>query len=145
MMEGHEMMKTGQKPRSTTTAKPNSFEDDSFSEENFRLQSAASAKIDNVYRVPPPKGFVYTAAAPTIRYSTGVPQYKYPDSTRFTQNQQQQQQYANRRNYQEVPLTGPMVVKVYPDGTPVRDHQPTLPHDEDLHHYKMSKAKIPDF
>ncbi|CAH1998851.1 unnamed protein product [Acanthoscelides obtectus] len=44
--------------------------------------------------------------------------------------------------YPDLPLTGPMEVRVYPDGTPVRENRP-LPQDEDLRQYKMSKVKIP--
>ncbi|WP_407810252.1 hypothetical protein, partial [Staphylococcus aureus] len=50
----------------------NSYEDDSFGD-----FGAASAKIDNVYRVPPPKGFVYTI-------QSGTPQYTYPQNVQKT-------------------------------------------------------------
>ncbi|KAJ8972645.1 hypothetical protein NQ317_008231 [Molorchus minor] len=72
----HPLAKTHPKHQSTsTTPKPNSYDDDeSFGDDpfdDFNYQSAASAKIDNVYRVPPPKDFVY-------QMETGDPEYVYP-------------------------------------------------------------------
>ncbi|CAH0548719.1 unnamed protein product [Brassicogethes aeneus] len=164
MMDGHKMMKTTPKPKVTTTAKPNSYDDESFGDDfgDFGAQGSASAKIDNVYRVPPPKGFVYQA-------QSGTPVYTYPhnmvpylsqfDKARRNQNNNQntaytrfQNQYSSTTtstekpqvNYQELPLTGPMVVRVYPDGTPVREPQ-RYPQDDDLRQYQLSKIKIPNF
>ncbi|RZC39784.1 rhythmically expressed gene 5 protein [Asbolus verrucosus] len=144
MMEGHEMMKSTSYPRTTTTAKPNSYEDESFAD--FGTQGAASAKIDNVYRLPPPKGFVYTI-------QSGTPQYTYPQNYQHITNRDKngvytrfQQQYttpgATQKNQ---PLTGPVVVKVYPDGRPVRESTSQVPQDEDLRQYQLSKVKIPSF
>lgn len=55
-------------------------------------------------------------------------------------------QYKPRDDVRDVPLTGPMVVRVHLDGTPVQEGEgQQLPHDEDLRQYKMSKAKLPTF
>jgi hypothetical protein len=134
MMEGHEMMKSAN-PR-LTTHKPNSYEDDSFGD-----FGAASAKIDNVYRVPPPKGFVYTI-------QSGTPQYTYPQNVQKTGAYTRfQQLYTSTtpppREYAGG-LSGPAVVKVYPDGRPVREEASRAPQDDDLRQYQLSKVKIPN-
>lgn len=156
-MEGHDMMKTTptRHPITTTTPKPNSYEDTSFDV----LEDAASARIDNVYRVLPPKNF--------YRLHSGTPQYvTYPHNFQYIPNvdkvqksgaymkfQQQYPAYStttpppnryNFENYPAVPLTGPMVVRVYPDGRPVSETKPQMPQDEDLRQYQMSKIRIPN-
>lgn len=159
-MSGHEMVKTTPKPRQTTTAKPNSYDDESFGDDfDFGSQGSASAKIDNVYRVPPPKGFVYKA-------ESGTPQYTYPHNvvsylSQFDKSRTQKGAYTRFQEqhsttttttttterapvYYQVPLTGPMVVRVYPDGTPVRETEP-LPQDDDLRQYQWSRIKLPSF
>ncbi|KYB27120.1 rhythmically expressed gene 5 protein [Tribolium castaneum] len=114
MMEGHEMMKTT-KSRPSTTTKPNSYDDDSFGD-----YGAASSKIDNIYRVAPPKGFVYTV-------QTGTPQYISSPYSKF------QQTYTEK-----------YAVKVYPDGRPVLENTSQQPQDDDLRQYQLSKVKIPN-
>lgn len=57
-MKGHKYEGETPVPQTTTTAKPNSYDDESFGDLDFGSEGSASAKIDNVYRVPPPKGFV---------------------------------------------------------------------------------------
>ncbi|KAL3270986.1 hypothetical protein HHI36_021489 [Cryptolaemus montrouzieri] len=145
MMDGHAMASTTVKPQSsvTTTAKPNSYDDHSFDEE-FGNQGAGSARIDSIYRVPPPKGFVF-------KIETGKPLYTYPHNLQYiprTHKQVFAKQYTTTSRtpsiYIDAPLTGPMEVKVYPDGTPVHDNQRQLPHDEDLRQYQLSKVKIPN-
>lgn len=125
MMEGHEMMKTTKSRPPTTTTKPNSYDDDSFGD-----YGAASSKIDNVYRVAPPKGFVYTI-------QTGTPQYTYNTPTVSKNGAYTKFQQAYTEKY------GPGVVKVYPDGRPVIEHT-SQPQDEDLRQYQLSKVKIPN-
>ncbi|XP_044261391.1 rhythmically expressed gene 5 protein [Tribolium madens] len=120
MMEGHEMMKTTKSRPPTTTTKPNSYDDDSFGD-----YGAASAKIDNVYRVAPPKGFVYTI-------QTGTPQYTYTPSV------------GPYSKFQQTHTPEKYVVKVYPDGRPVVEHTSQLPQDDDLRQYQLSKVKIPN-
>lgn len=155
MMEGHEMMKTTPKPTSSTTAKPNSYEDESFGDDfDFGTQSAASAKIDNVYRVPPPTNFI-------IEMKSGTPLYTYPhnvvpylstvnkinNNDKLFNNYNKLQQIYNNKpasEYQVAPLTGPMVVKVYPDGSPVGEPE-EIPQDEDLRQYQLSKVALPNF
>lgn len=136
-MEGHEMMKTYNSPRPTTTAKPNSYDDESFAD----YDGAASAKIDNVYRVPPPKGFVYNI-------QSGIPQYTYPSNNQLA-NRGKTGAYTRFQHLYTTPkyesLNGPIVVKVYPDGRPVIESTSHLPLDEDLRQYQMSKAKLPTF
>lgn len=171
MMEGHEMMdKVKQRRPSsattnyrTTTAKPNSYEDDQFAWKtpaNNDYTGAASAKIETVvYRLPPPKGFVITNGPSQYVSPKGgyVPQQtnnyqgqavKVNQAQQF--NYQQKQQFTTQDHEDDMaagdgaPLTGPMVVKVHLDGTPVQE-KASLPQDEDLKQYKMSKAKIPTF
>lgn len=146
MMEGHQMASTTPKPQNlvTTTAKPNSYDDHSFDEE-FGNQGAGSARIDTIYRVPPPKGFIFKA-------ETGKPLYTYPHNYQYISRINKgniASQYTTTTLktpsiYVDAPLSGPMEVRVYPDGTPVRDSLKQLPHDEDLRQYQLSKVKIPN-
>lgn len=145
MMEGHEMASTTPKPQKsvTTTAKPNSYDDHSFDEE-FGNRGEGSARIDTIYRVPPPKGFVF-------KVSTGKPIYTYPHNyqyiTRINKGNIANQYTTTRRTpsiYIDAPLSGPMEVRVHPDGSPVREPLDQLPHDEDLRQYQLSKVKIPN-
>ncbi|XP_045465853.1 rhythmically expressed gene 5 protein [Harmonia axyridis] len=146
MMEGHQMASTTPKPQNlvTTTAKPNSYDDHSFDEE-FGNQGAGSARIDTIYRVPPPKGFIFKA-------ETGKPLYTYPHNYQYISrinkgniaNQYTTTTLKTPSIYVDAPLSGPMEVRVYPDGTPVRDSLKQLPHDEDLRQYQLSKVKIPN-
>ncbi|KAK9874184.1 hypothetical protein WA026_002537 [Henosepilachna vigintioctopunctata] len=141
MMAGHAMASTTQKPQNivTTTAKPNSYDDQSFDEE-FGNQGEGSARIDTIYRVPPPKGFVF-------KIETGKPLYTYPHNfqyiPRVTKNSIVQQYVPTTSRtpgrFIDTPLTGPMEVKVYPDGTPVQGSRRELPQDEDLRQYHLSK------
>lgn len=151
MMEGHAMMKTVPKTRSTTTPKPNSYNDNlSFGSDDLGNQGSASAKIDNVYRVPPPKGFVYispTSNDKQFSMNSGTPEYRRPLNQLPFENILPSTAVPVKKYFdyvgQEVPLTGPMVVKVYPDGRPVQDGQVNLPQDEDLRQYKMSQIRLP--
>ncbi|KAF5284919.1 hypothetical protein FQA39_LY16874 [Lamprigera yunnana] len=118
----------------TTTAKPNSYEDDlSISSDDFGSQSLASAKIENVYRAPPPKGFIYILPeSSNYIIKSGQPEYaEVVPSTPLND--------IDSHN----PLTGPMVVRVYPDGTPVDQGPYKAPQDDDLKHHKMSQLKLP--
>lgn len=175
LMEGHRFQKTTVRPKTrSTTGKPNSYEDESFSDyDDFGAQSAASAKIDNIYVLPPPKDFVpsvdagkssYLDETREIHESTGssiLNILKKPEGkgvfTRF-QNQYrpvdvttekiatstEKPLFNGENEFISIPLTGPMVVRVYPDGTPVRESTQT-PQDEDLRQYKLQHIKIPDF
>ncbi|XP_030754944.1 rhythmically expressed gene 5 protein [Sitophilus oryzae] len=168
LMTGHKFQKTTPKPRSTSsTAKPNSYEDQSFSDyEDFGTQSAASAKIDNVYVVAPPKGFVpkvqtekteFVEPKPEDSASSYIITFKKSDGkgvfSRF-QNQYRPVAVTTEKiapsteklylNEFINPLSGPMVVKVFPDGTPVREST-QLPTDDDLRQYQLQHAKIPVF
>lgn len=158
-MSGHPIVSTASPPSLATTAKPkpNSYDDQSFGDIDFGSQAAASAKIDNVYRVAAPQNIL-------DEYPTR-PQYTYPHNVAsyldtfnnfgkggaYTKMQVQfptttpGETLKVDDSYEgEAPLTGPMVVKVYPDGTPVKDTLP-LPHDEDLRQYKLSKVKLPSY
>lgn len=146
MMAGHAMMKTTKKPRSsTTTAKPNSYDDQSFGED-FSYAGEASAKIETSYRVPPPKGFVYHTPVPRRNILTDTPQYKYPlNANKKTLSLPQAGSFeiiSVRKVYSNSPLDGPMVVKVHPDGTPVKEAKIHV-EDEDLKQYKLSQVRIP--
>lgn len=129
MMQGHESVtKT-----TTTTPKP------------FGSEAAASAKIDNVIRVAPPKDFIFRPNTidqeeqqqrqqPVVeRIESGTPLYR--KSPKFFAPQQQQQQQNGE---------GPLVVKVYPDGRPVEEQSNVVvPQDEDLRQYLLAKVKLP--
>lgn len=155
MMEGHALMKTTPKMRTTTTPKPNSYDDNlSFSAEDLGNQAAASAKIDNGYRVQPPKDFVYITPSPNgYQYNlySGTPEYKQPQGVK-PQNQLPFENILSSTSVpkkfvapygQDVPLTGPMVVRVHPDGTPVQEGPESIPQDEDLRQYMLSQIRLP--
>lgn len=149
-------MKTTPKVTTTTTPKPQDLlDDEQISDNSFGSQGEASAKIENVYRLPPPKGFVY-ANSVEESYQSGQPQYRYPQNAIPVDQYQKGSTFyvkypattltppppptTTRRSYQE----GPVVVRVYPDGTPVRDSQNSVPQDEDLRQFLLSKVKLPE-
>lgn len=162
MMAGHSLAFTTPKPKTTSsTAKPNSYEDEPYSDLDFGSESAASAKIDNVYFVPAPNAILdQYSIRPQYHNTQTVPSYinnfnNYGKKGVYAKFQEQYSRDATTTKkpspvneddyfYEEVPLTGPMVVRVYPDGTPVKDDVP-LPQDEDLRQYQMSKIQIPNF
>lgn len=142
-MQGHESMAS-----TTTTTTPKSASSSSSSTtiiqrrpyDEIGNEAAASAKIDNVVRVPPPKGFVYNPPANNIvqeeRFESGAPLYRRVSPKFFTRRPINN----NNNNNQE----GPLVVKVYPDGRPVEDEQQNLvPQDEDLRQYLLAKVQLP--
>lgn len=147
MMEGHEMSRTTKKPKPyTTTAKPNSYDDQSFGED-FGYNGQASAKIESVYKYVPSNSF-RSAEKPQHQIKSGIPEYKYP----IKKQQQAQQKIGQnqpyeiisfRREYKKAPLDGPMVVKVHLDGTPVEET--IIVEDEDLKHYKLLQQGLPTF
>lgn len=151
MMEGHEMMAPTEKTTlqlATTTRKSNSFADDSL-DFGIGTQTAASAKVASVYRVNRPKEF--------LTAQSGTPQYTYPhnlvpylstiEKINNNRNEKITEQSTRRNSLGESDennvYTGSMVIKVYPDGTPVRGLSTLLPQDDDLHHYKFLKVKVP--
>ncbi|XP_050305513.1 rhythmically expressed gene 5 protein [Anthonomus grandis grandis] len=172
LMQGHRFQITTPKPAKKIAgakSKPNSYEDESFSDyDEFGTQSAASARLDNVYVVAPPKDFVYKPSSenkqidvPESSGSTIINIIKTPDGegvfNRFQNNYRPvsvttervasstKKPFLNRDNdYLYVPLTGRMVVRVYPDGTPVRESTQT-PQDDDLRQYQMQHVKIPTY
>ncbi|KAF5304661.1 hypothetical protein FQR65_LT18843 [Abscondita terminalis] len=90
IMEGR--VKHAKTTTTTTTAKPNSYEDDlSIGVDDWEVKSQYFIK-------------------------TGTPEYV------------------------RAPLSGPVVVRVHPDGTPI---DARFPQDDDLKHYEMSRAKLP--
>ncbi|KAJ8968017.1 hypothetical protein NQ314_002521 [Rhamnusium bicolor] len=157
LMEGHSLAYTTPKPSgSTTTPKPNSYDDDEFFGDeyygDFGSQTAASAKIDNVYRIPPPKGFIVQLESGSSQYATYphnvaafLNAFDGPVIDKGAYNRFQAQYYptSTTEKVYDAPLTGPVVVKVYPDGTPVDEKMP-VHHDEDLRQYKLAKVKIPN-
>lgn len=162
MMAGHPLAKSLLKPRSTTTAKPNSYEDEPFGDFELGSHGSASAKIDNIVIVPAPKEIVeqykaqtqYTYPQNIVSYLNAIGtqkkgpyrrfQEQYPTSTTARITTEVPVDPMDEGMYQDAPLTGPMVVRVYPDGTPVKDSMP-LPQDDDLRQYQMSQVKIPNF
>lgn len=164
-MQGHRFQKTTPKPpKKSATSKPNSYEDESFSDdEEYGTQSAASAKYDNVYIVAPPKDFVLKISptksdyvdVPEISGSSIINILKTPDGKGiFNRFQNQYRPIAvttekiasstEKHDFVDVPLTGRMVVKLYPDGTPVRESTQT-PQDDDLRQYQLQHVRIPNF
>ncbi|XP_060534249.1 rhythmically expressed gene 5 protein [Cylas formicarius] len=146
LMEGHPLMKTTPRPASSsssTTAKPNSYEDQLFGGDydDFGSESAASVKFDNVYVVPPPKDFIVPKTEPGSEKNN-------EEQSVFTRFQNDFRPIAVTTEKvvgaeeAAVLLTGPMLVKVFPDGTPVREST-VLPQDEDLRQYRLSKVKVP--
>lgn len=151
-MNGHEMMKTTKKPKTiTTTAKPNSYDDPSFDNE-FGLNSEASAKVESVSKYLPNSLInqrsnvktVQSEEVPIRQISSDIPEYRYPDVVK----EELPYDIINfqRPVYKNAPLDGPMIVKVYPDGTPVEDDDSNVRvEDEDLKHYKLLKQRLPTF
>lgn len=129
MMQGHETV-SKTRTSATTVAPPRSEAGE---------EAAASARIDSVVRVPPPKGFTANVVEQEAeRIESGTPLYRKPSK------------------YFRAPLPvarrppqgaeGPLVVRVHPDGTPVRDdEQNVVPQDEDLRQYLLAKVKLPDY
>lgn len=141
----------------TMKIKPNSYDDQSLGDIGFGSQAAASSKFDNIYRVPAPQNIL-------DEYHTR-PQYTYPHNVasyvntfnnfgkggaytkmqiEYTTTTPREKLMVDDSYEGEAPLTGPMVVKVYPDGRPVKAGIP-LPQDEDLRQYKLSKLKLPNY
>lgn len=171
-MEGHDLMKTT--PKQETTPAPASttlrnsineadsdVSDEAFGDDSFGSQGAASAKIDNVYRLPPPKDFVYVNSVrqePQESYHTGTAIYVYPqnlirDDTKQKTTVKYVQEPSSTLTPPPLPIRrqqeyqeGPVAVRVYPDGTPVRDTQENVvPQDEDLRQYLLSKVRLPEY
>lgn len=156
-MNGHEMMKTTKKPKTSTTTskpKPNSYDDPSFDQE-FGLSGEASAKVESVSKFLP-NTFVNQndnnnnnkkikeVKKPIRKISTGTPEYRYPTSVKDALPYE----IINfqRPVYKNAPLDGPLVIKVYPDGTPVDDDSSKISiEDEDLKLYKLLKQRLPTF
>ncbi|KAJ8916498.1 hypothetical protein NQ315_000140, partial [Exocentrus adspersus] len=152
LMKGHPLAYSAPKfAASSSTAKPNSYDDDesAFGEDesygDFGSLPSASAKIDNVYVVPPPKGFVqYPHNVANFLQAVNGP---VMDKEAF---EKMQREYTASEGepvtgvyIPEVPFRGAVEVKVYPDGRPVEEKLPQL-QDEDLRQYKMSKVPIPN-
>ncbi|XP_018324788.1 rhythmically expressed gene 5 protein [Agrilus planipennis] len=187
LLGGH-IAKKNPKQKTTSTPKPNSYEDDLLLEvtnDEFGTQEEESAKIESYYTVEPPKGFVFVpftdklifdtsspdqdqAFTESVHISNNIPDNKYienkkkkptalkkqdlkstiPFEVLFTKkmdNQGPLEDLEYSRDYPKVYLTGPSVVRVYPDGSPVTDFTPQIPQDEDLYQYKMQHMKIPRF
>lgn len=158
-MKGHPLASSVPKiSTSSSTAKPNSYDDDesSFGDyADFGSESAASAKIDNVYRLPPPEGFVpkfeggksqyitYPHNIATFLQAVNGPVEDKVAYEKFEQHYTTDSPPVTGENIPDIPLTGPVEIKVYPDGTPV-DKEPPVHIDEDLRQYKLSKVPIPN-
>ncbi|KAK4877812.1 hypothetical protein RN001_010318 [Aquatica leii] len=139
IMRGH--VKQTKIQTTTTTAKPNSYEDDlSIGNDDLGSQGLESAKIQTVYRLPPPKGFIYVPVKTSYVVKSDTPEYRQPFDNILSTPLNDLESY----NY-DTPLTGPMVVRVHPDGTPVDNGPYRIPQDEDLQQYKMSQMKLPAF
>lgn len=160
LMKGHPLATSVPKVgSSSSTAKPNSYDDDeSFGDDpyaDFGSESAASAKIDNVYRLPPPEGFVEKLEIGKSQYVT------FPHNiASFLQAvngpvedkgayEKFQEQYTTDsppvtgESIPDIPLTGPVEFRLNLDGTPV-DKEFPVHIDEDLRQYKLSKVPIPN-
>lgn len=142
MMQGHESITKTTKTTTTTTAKPSIEETNAFGGE-----AAASAKIDNVIRVAPPKDFIFkpnTVDEVTNveeKFESGAPLYRKPPMKFFAPPIPT----IRRRPVQSGGGEGPFIVRVYPDGRPVVEEQNVVPQDEDLRQYLLAKVKLPDY
>ncbi|CAH0548717.1 unnamed protein product [Brassicogethes aeneus] len=143
LMEGSSLVKTTEKSTTSTTPKPNSYEDDL----DFGSQPEETAKIDNVYRVAPPKDFVFKPSSSNVDNVYEKPidfQLNNFDNVKiiFTDDDDSEDSEPTEspRIYQ---LNGPVLVKVHPDGTPVREHY-RIPLDDDFTQYQLSKIKLPN-
>lgn len=158
-MAGHPVVSTTAPLSRFTTVKPkpNSYDDQSFGDLDFGSQGAASGQIDNVYRVPAPQNILDQYQVKTkLPYDSYVASYtktlnNFGEGGAYTKLQARFSTSTPRVDLvvddlykDEAPLTGPMVVKVYPDGTPVKD-KAFLPQDDDLNQYKLSKVKLPSY
>nr|XP_022899725.1 rhythmically expressed gene 5 protein [Onthophagus taurus] len=152
VMEGHKnSINKSTRNEEISTIKPNSFDD--------YLELDASAKIETVSKVLPPKGFNYNQQ-PMILVGSGSPEYKL-ELNRFKNQEKDTFSFGPSSNkiqeattenvkifdsygdYQRIPLQGPWVVKVHPDGTPVKgSSSETVPEDDDLRLYQMTKVAI---
>lgn len=138
-MEGHEMA-SQMRPRTTSTLKPDEM--DAYYESNE--SSDASAQIESNNRVPPPKDFVGTSytVIDMKKSDTDDGDGGYSSSNKIQDQATTEEGIPIIEHYGEyhrIPLTGPMVIKVRVDGTPVNDNQ-TLPEDEDLKQYQLTKS-----
>ncbi|KRT81942.1 hypothetical protein AMK59_5253 [Oryctes borbonicus] len=135
VMEGHEMMKTSKKATKTTsTISPDDL--DAYYE-------SGESMIESTNKMPPPSDF-------SVGYTmieVNRPRYKFPDDISYTSSNEIQEPSTTEGipiidsygEYHRIPLTGPMVIKVHVDGTPVNDSQ-TLPEDDDLKQYQLTKT-----
>ncbi|KAL1502852.1 hypothetical protein ABEB36_007933 [Hypothenemus hampei] len=143
LMTGNRFQKTTPKitRKSTTTSRPNSFEDESFTD----YEDAQS----NIYILPTPKGFV-----PQVEKATdgeGVfhrfqNQYRPIEVTTLKPTTSTRKPLLNREvQFIHNPLDGPVVVRVFPDGSPVRERNTQRSEDDDdLRRYRFLK-RIPSY
>lgn len=150
-MSGHPMISSlaPPSPSTTVTTKPNSYDDQSISDLDFGSEVAASAKIDNFYRIPAPQNILNNYRSKSDSSYQMLTHANHMGKSAYTKIVERylttSEVPADLDYYDtEVPLTGPMVVRVYPDGTPVKENVP-LPQDEDLRLYKLSKVKLPSY
>ncbi|CAG9857434.1 unnamed protein product [Phyllotreta striolata] len=142
MMAGHPSAGAIPAARSTTTAKPNSYEDDRFDDFEFGSTGSASAKIDNVAILPATRNILEQYGVKPRPWK--VAGYSNGAYGKFQRHYPAPVDPMEEESYPEAPLTGPMVVRVHMDGTPVETNAP-LPQDEDLRQYQMSQVRIPNF
>lgn len=141
-MKGHRFEKTTPKPqKKSTKSKPNSYEDESFSD-----YDDYSPRLDNVYVLPPPKGFVVkvdSSEDKDVPESSGSEDIlKTPDGEgvfdRF-QNQYRPVEVSTEKVAVSSARRSTVIVRLYPDGSPaVR-----LPQDDDLRQYQLQRVRVP--
>lgn len=129
-MEGHEMLTVTSK--TPTSKKPEDIDDNYTKDASAILETTNIAP--DVYMIQvnkphfniEPEGSSYTASNAIQESPTTEEGFPIIDA------------YGE---YQRIPLTGPMVVQVHVDGTPVKnagDQNP--PEDEDLKQYQLTKS-----
>ncbi|KAK5638696.1 hypothetical protein RI129_012991 [Pyrocoelia pectoralis] len=149
IMEGHSVKKS--KVQTTTVKKPNSHENNidisSLGSDDLGSEGLASAKIDNVHKILPPSDFKYEPSKKSSHYliKSGTPEYrKPPKQLPFEDILHSTVLNDDIDNYhQSTPLSGPAVVRVRLDGTPVDDSLYKVPQDDDLKHHKLSQILLP--
>ncbi|KAI4454806.1 ankyrin repeat-containing [Holotrichia oblita] len=127
VMEGHEMASQMRPAKTTSTIKPDEM--DAYYES---IESSdASAQVESEVNKP-----VYKLPEDTLYTDGGYSSSNKIQDSATTEGIPIIENYGE---YHRIPLTGPMVIKVHVDGTPVNDNQ-TLPEDEDLKQYQLTKT-----
>lgn len=124
----------------TKTPKPNSYEDDTLDQLEFEAEG--SAKVNDGQRLLPPSGFIFRPEEEIGDFQKQNNAITYSDNN--GEGPEVEQYPFTSDYYRQTPLIGPLVVRVYIDGTPVEDTR-RIPQDDDLRQYQLTKIKLPNF